>query len=77
LPSNLSASWTGFKNLTLQAGDLNLFNTEPPHLDQTLRRQARAHDDRFDTSLGRRAQLPVRDEFNLFPATGEPCGLAF
>jgi iron complex outermembrane receptor protein len=60
---NLAATWSGWKGLTLQAGILNLFNTEPPYSNQTLRFQARAYDDRFASPLGRTWQLAARYEF--------------
>jgi iron complex outermembrane receptor protein len=60
---NLSATWTGMKGLTLQAGVLNLFNSDPPYSNQTLRFQARAYDDRFASPLGRTWQLAAKYEF--------------
>ena len=60
---NLSGTWTGYKGLTLQAGVLNLLNTDPPFSNQTLRFQARAYDDRFANPLGRTWQLAAKYEF--------------
>ena len=59
----LSASYSGIKGLTLQAGVINLFNSDPPFSNQTLRFQARAYDDRFSNPLGRTWQLAARYSF--------------
>jgi iron complex outermembrane receptor protein len=59
----LSASYTGIKGLTLQAGVINLFNSDPPFSNQTLRFQARAYDDRFASPLGRTWQLAAKYSF--------------
>ncbi len=50
---DISVIYTGFKNLTLQGGILNLLDTDPPFTNQTSRFQARAYDDRFHNPLGR------------------------
>lgn len=49
---DLSASWTGIKNLTLTAGINNLFDTEPPQSVQVTTFQ-RGYDPRFADPLGR------------------------
>ncbi|MBI3367203.1 MAG: TonB-dependent receptor, partial [Burkholderiales bacterium] len=58
-----SLSYTGIKNLTLQAGVLNLFDTDPPFTNQVSRFQARGYDDRFHNPLGRTYQVSARYEF--------------
>ena len=60
---DISASYTGFKGLTLQAGVLNLFNTDPPFTNQTSRFQARGYDDRFHNPLGRTYQVSAKYAF--------------
>jgi iron complex outermembrane receptor protein len=60
---NLSGTWTGYKGLTLQAGVLNLLNTDPPYSNQTGNFGARGYDDRFANPLGRTWQLAARYEF--------------
>lgn len=51
--TDISATYKGFKGLTLQAGILNLFDKDPPFSNQTARFNARAYDDRFYNPLGR------------------------
>jgi iron complex outermembrane recepter protein len=60
---NLSATWTGYKGLTLQAGVLNLFDTDPSFTNQLSRFQARAYDDRFSNPLGRTWTLAAKYSF--------------
>jgi iron complex outermembrane recepter protein len=60
---DLSATYTGFRNLTLQAGVLNVLDTDPPFTNQVGRFQARAYDDRFHNPLGRTWTLAARYEF--------------
>ena len=60
---DLSVTYTGFKGLTLQAGVLNLLNTDPPFTNQTGRFQARGYDDRFHNPLGRAYRLSAKYEF--------------
>jgi iron complex outermembrane receptor protein len=60
---NLSATWTGIKGLTLQAGVLNLLDSDPPYSNQVLRFQSRAYDDRFASPIGRTWQLAAKYEF--------------
>lgn len=60
---DLSASYTGFKGLTLQASILNLFDTDPPFTNQQSRFQARGYDDRFHNPLGRTYQVSAKYEF--------------
>jgi len=60
---DLSFGYTGIKSLTLRAGVLNLFDTDPPFTNQTARFQARAYDDRFHNPLGRTYTLSARYEF--------------
>ena len=60
---DLSVTYTGIKNLTLQAGVLNLLNTDPPFTNQTGRFQARGYDDRFHNPLGRAYRLSAKYEF--------------
>ncbi len=60
---NLSGTWTGYKGLTLQAGVLNLLDTDPPFSNQTGRFQARAYDDRFASPLGRTWTLAAKYSF--------------
>ena len=50
---DVSLIYTGFKNLTLQGGILNIADQDPPFTNQTSRFQARAYDDRFANPLGR------------------------
>jgi iron complex outermembrane receptor protein len=50
---DLGFSYTGFKNLTLRGGILNVLDTDPPYTNQTARFQARAYDDRWHNPLGR------------------------
>ena len=59
---NLSAAYSGFKSFTLQAGILNLFDTDPPFTNQVSRFQARGYDDRFHNPLGRTFLMSVRYE---------------
>lgn len=59
---NLSATYGGFKSFSLQAGILNLFDTDPPFTNQVSRFQARGYDDRFHNPLGRTFLLSVRYE---------------
>ena len=58
-----SVSYTGFKNLTLSAGILNVFDMDPPFTNQVSRFQARGYDDRVHNPLGRTYQLSARYEF--------------
>jgi iron complex outermembrane recepter protein len=60
---DLSVSYTGFKNTTLQAGILNVFDEDPPFTNQVGRFQARGYDDRFANPLGRTYQVSARYEF--------------
>jgi len=60
---DISGTYRGFKGLTLQAGILNLFDTDPPFTNQTSRFQARAYDDRFHNPLGRTYTLAAKYEF--------------
>jgi len=60
---NLSGTWTGYKGLTLQAGVLNLLNTDPEFTNQLSRFQARGYDDRFATPLGRTWTLAAKYSF--------------
>ena len=50
---DVSLIYTGFKNLTLQGGILNIADQDPSFTNQTSRFQARAYDDRFANPLGR------------------------
>ena len=60
---NLSGTWTGYKGLTLQAGVLNLLNTDPEFTNQASRFQARGYDDRFSNPLGRTWTLAAKYSF--------------
>lgn len=50
---DLSATYTGFRGITLKAGVLNVLDEDPPFTNQASRFQARAYDDRFHNPLGR------------------------
>jgi iron complex outermembrane receptor protein len=60
---DISATYRGFKGLTLQAGIQNMFDTDPPFTNQVGRFQARAYDDRFHNPLGRTWTLAAKYEF--------------
>jgi len=60
---DVSVSYTGIKGMTLQAGLLNAFDTDPPFTNQVGRFQARGYDDRFANPLGRTYQVSARYEF--------------
>jgi iron complex outermembrane receptor protein len=60
---DLSVSYSGFKNTTLQAGILNVFDQDPPFTNQVGRFQARGYDDRFANPLGRTYQVSARYDF--------------
>ncbi|MCU0950478.1 MAG: TonB-dependent receptor [Burkholderiaceae bacterium] len=60
---DLNVTYTGFKNVVLRAGVLNLLNTDPPYTNQTARFQARKYDDRFHNPLGRVFTLAGRYTF--------------
>jgi iron complex outermembrane receptor protein len=60
---NLSATWTGFKGLTVQAGVLNVFDEDPEFSNQTGRFQSRGYDDRFSSPLGRVWTLAAKYSF--------------
>jgi iron complex outermembrane receptor protein len=60
---DLSVTYQGIKGLTLQAGILNLFDTDPPFTNQLSRFQARAYDDRFHNPLGRTYQVSAKYRF--------------
>ncbi len=60
---DVSVSYTGVKNLTLQAGILNAFDSDPPFTNQVARFQARGYDDRFHNPLGRTYQVSAKYEF--------------
>jgi len=59
---NLSATYSGFKSFVVQAGILNLFDTDPPFTNQISRFQARGYDDRFHNPLGRTFLVSLRYE---------------
>jgi iron complex outermembrane receptor protein len=59
---NLAVGYKGFKGVTIQAGVLNLLDSDPPFTNQTARFQARGYDDRFHNPLGRTWTLAVRYE---------------
>lgn len=59
----LSGSYSGIKGLTLQAGVINLFTSDPPFSNQTGNFGARGYDDRFASPLGRTWQLAARYSF--------------
>jgi iron complex outermembrane receptor protein len=61
--ADISVSYTGFKNLTLQAGILNVLGEDPPFTNQVGRFQARGYDDRFHNPLGRTYQVSAKYEF--------------
>jgi len=50
---DLTATYTGFRGITLKAGVLNLLDEDPPFTNQASRFQARGYDDRFHNPLGR------------------------
>jgi len=60
---DVSATYRGIKNMTLQVGVLNVLDTDPPFTNQVSRFQARAYDDRFHNPLGRTYQVAARYEF--------------
>lgn len=60
---DVSATYRGFRNLTLQLGVLNVLDTDPPFTNQVSRFQARGYDDRFHNPLGRTYQLSARYEY--------------
>ena len=60
---DVSLSYTGIKGMTLQAGILNVFDTDPPFTNQVGRFQARGYDDRFHNPLGRTYQVSAKYEF--------------
>ncbi len=60
---DVSVTYRGVKNLTLQAGVLNLLDTDPPFTNQTSRFQARGYDDRFHNPLGRTYQVSAKYQF--------------
>jgi iron complex outermembrane receptor protein len=60
---NLSATWAGYKGLTLQAGVINLLNVDPSWSNQLSRFQARGYDDRFGSPLGRTWTLAAKYSF--------------
>ena len=60
---DLSATYRGIKGLTVQAGILNVLDTDPPFTNQVSFFQARAYDDRFHNPLGRTYRLSARYEF--------------
>lgn len=60
---DVSATYRGFKGLTLGVGVLNLLDKDPPFSNQTGRFQARAYDDRFSDPRGRTYQANARYEF--------------
>ncbi len=60
---SLSGTWTGYKGLTLQAGVINLLNTDPEYTNQASRFQSRGYDDRFSTPLGRVWTLAAKYSF--------------
>jgi iron complex outermembrane recepter protein len=61
---DLNVAYTGFKNLTLRAGILNVLDTDPPYTNQIARFQARGYDDRFSNPLGRTFTLAA--QYNFF-----------
>jgi iron complex outermembrane recepter protein len=61
--TDVSVSYTGIKNVTLQAGILNVLDDDPPFTNQVGRFQARGYDDRFHNPLGRTYQVSARYEF--------------
>ncbi|GAP36471.1 TonB-dependent receptor [Piscinibacter sakaiensis] len=60
---DVSVTWRGIKNLTLQAGVLNLLDKDPPFTNQLSRFQARGYDDRFHNPLGRTYQVSAKYTF--------------
>jgi iron complex outermembrane receptor protein len=59
---DLTASWAGFKGLTVTAGILNLFNNDPPFSNQGSTFQV-GYDPRFASPLGRQYMLRAAYEF--------------
>ncbi|WP_418320920.1 TonB-dependent receptor domain-containing protein [Piscinibacter sakaiensis] len=60
---DIAVTYRGVKNLTLSAGVLNLFDTNPPFTNQVSRFQSRAYDDRFHNPLGRTYRVAAKYEF--------------
>lgn len=60
---NLAVGYKGFKGLTINAGILNVLDSDPPFTNQVSRFQSRGYDDRFHNPLGRTWTLGARYEF--------------
>ena len=60
---DLSVSYTGFRNITLRAGILNLLDTDPPFSNQTARFNARGYDDQWANPIGRAYVLAASYQF--------------
>ena len=60
---DLSASYTGFRNITLRGGILNLLNTDPSFSNQTARFNARGYDDQWTNPIGRAFVLAASYRF--------------
>jgi iron complex outermembrane recepter protein len=60
---DLAVTYTGIKGLSVQAGILNLADTDPSFTNQTARFQARGYDDRVHNPLGRVYTLSAKYNF--------------